>query len=218
MIRLFKLIVAIIVLALVACSETTQSDNNIQQQQQQDTVANTTDTLITDVAKKQADTTSFLQFYQQLVTAIETKNAAAFNQLLYKDYGLYIIESSGAVPQVSKVYEIENYQTSGTKLGFFDLPFDSLSLIPIKEKLPKVVCEKNSYDKQGCFQENINPLKDNKIWHYANLNEKEVQAIQFISETIKITVVNTYNYTFYFSQINGSWQLSFIDLRIPCTA
>lgn len=217
MIRPFKLIVAIIVFTLIACSETTQSDNN-SQDRQQDTVANTADKLITDVAKKQADTTSFLQFYQQLVTAIETKNAAAFNQLFYKDYGLYIIESSGAMPEVSKVYEIENYTSTTTKQGFFSLPFDSLSLMPLKEKLPKVVCEKNSYDKQGCFQENINPLKDSKIWHYVNLNEKEVQAIQFISETIKITVVNTHNYTFYFSQINGSWQLSFIDLRIPCTA
>ena len=217
MIRPFKLIVAIIVFTLIACSETTQNENNTQEQQQ-DTVANTTDTLITDVAKKQVEPTSFLQFYQQMITAIETKNEAAFNQLFYKDYGLYIIESSGAMPQISKVYEIENYQTSGTKIGFFDLPFDSLSLMPIKEKLPKVVCEKNSYDKQGCFQENINPLKDSEIWHYANLNEKEVQAIQFISENVTITVVNTYNYTFYFSQINGSWQLSFIDLRIPCTA
>ncbi len=214
----YKIVAAVSFLILFdACSEITQSDNNAQEQQQ-DTVVNVVDTLITDGVKKQADTTSFLQFYKQLVTAIETKNEAAFNQFFYKDYGLYIIESSGAMPQVSKVYEIENYQTSGTKLDFFDLPFDSLSLMPLKEKLPKVVCEKNSYDKQGCFQENINPLKDSQIWHYANLNEKEVQAIQFISETIKITVVNTYNYTFYFSQINGSWQLSFIDLRIPCTA
>lgn len=217
MIRPFKLIVAIIFLVFVACSETTQSDNNTQEQQQ-DTIVNAADTLITDEAKKQADTISFLQFYQQLVAAIETKNEAAFNQLFYKDYGLYIIESSGAMPEVSKVYEIENYKSSATKQGFFSLPFDSLSLMPIKEKLPKVVCESNNYNKQGCFQENINPLEDSEIWHYANLNEKEVQAIQFISETIKITVVNTYNYTFYFSQINGSWQLSFIDLRIPCTA
>lgn len=214
----YKIVVAVSFLILfVACSESSQSDNNTQEPQQ-DTVANVADTLITDVAKKQADTTSFLQFYQQLVTAIETKNAAAFNQLFYKDYGLYIIESSGAMPEVSKVYEIENYTSSTTKQGFFNLPFDSLSLMPLEEKLPKVICEKNSYNKQGCFQENINPLKDTEIWHYANLNEKEVQAIQFISETIKITVVNTHNYTFYFSQINGSWQLSFIDLRIPCTA
>lgn len=214
----YKIIVAVsFLIAFIACSETTQSDNN-RQEPQQDTIVNAADTLITDVAKKQADTTSFLQFYQQLVTAIETKNAAAFNQLFYKDYGLYIIESSGAMPEVNKVYEIENYTSFGTKQVFFDLPFDSLSLMPTEEKLPKVVCEKNSYDKQGCFQENINSLKDSEIWHYANLNEKEVQAIQFISETIKITVVNTHNYTFYFSQINGSWQLSFIDLRIPCTA
>lgn len=201
----------------ISCSETTQNENNTQEQQQ-DTVVSAADTLITDVAKKQADTTSFLQFYRQLVTTIETKNPAAFNQLIYDDYGLYIIESSGAMPEVSKVYNIENYTSSATKQGFFELTFDSLSLMPIKEKLPKVVCEKNNYDKQGCFQENINPLKDSEIWHYANLNEKDVQAIQFISENVTITVVNTYNYTFYFSQINGSWQLSFIDLRIPCTA
>ncbi len=214
----YKIVVAVSFLILfVTCSETTQSDNNTQEQHQE-IVVNTIDTLITDAAKKQSGTTRFLQFYQQLVTAIETKNAAAFNQLFYKDYGLYIIENSGAMPEVSKIYEIENYKSSTTKQGFFSLLFDSLSLMPVEEKLPKIVCEKNSYDKQGCFQENINPLNDSEIWNYANLNEKEVQAIQFISETIKITVVNTHNYTFYFSQINGSWQLSFIDLRIPCTA
>lgn len=199
-----------------ACTD--NQTNESTQQQQLDSITVKVDSTALENAKLMPDTTSFLQFYQQLVTVIETKNAAAFNQLFYKDYGLYIIESSGAIPEVSKVYEIENYQTSGTKLGFFELTFDSLSLMPIKEKLPKVVCEKNNYDKQGCFQENINPLKDSEIWHYANLNEKEVQAIQFISENVTITVVNTYNYTFYFSQINGSWQLSFIDLRIPCTA
>ncbi|NCP45475.1 MAG: hypothetical protein GW818_03360 [Flavobacteriales bacterium] len=213
MIKYKKVVAVSFLISFVACSEASQNDNNIQEQQQE-----TIDTSIANVTKEQVDTTSFLQFYQQLVAAIETKNAAAFNQLFYKDYGLYIIESSGAMPQVSKVYTIEQYKTTGTAQGFFDLQFDSLSLMPAEEQLPKVVCEKNNYDKQGCFQENINPLKDSEIWNYANLNEKEVQAIQFRSETIKITVVNTYNYTFYFSQINGSWQLSFIDLRIPCTA
>ncbi|PIQ15446.1 MAG: hypothetical protein COW67_08330 [Flavobacteriales bacterium CG18_big_fil_WC_8_21_14_2_50_32_9] len=213
MIKYKKVVAVSFLISFVACSEASQNDNNIQEQQQE-----TIDTSIANVTKEQVDTTSFLQFYQQLVAAIETKNAAAFNQLFYKDYGLYIIESSGAMPQVSKVYTIEQYKTTGTAQGFFDLQFDSLSLMPAEEQLPKVVCEKNNHDKQGCFQENINPLKDSEIWNYANLNEKEVQAIQFRSETIKITVVNTYNYTFYFSQINGSWQLSFIDLRIPCTA
>jgi len=213
MIKYKKVVAVSFLISFVACSEASQNDNNIQEQQQE-----TIDTSIANVTKEQVDTTSFLQFYQQLVAAIETKNAAAFNQLFYKDYGLYIIESSGAMPQVSKVYTIEQYKTTGTAQGFFDLQFDSLSLMPAEEQLPKVVCEKNNYDKQGCFQENINPLKDSEIWNYASLNEKEVQAIQFRSETIKITVVNTYNYTFYFSQINGSWQLSFIDLRIPCTA
>jgi len=213
MIKYKKVVAVSFLISFVACSEASQNDNNIQEQQQE-----TIDTSIANVTKEQVDTTSFLQFYQQLVAAIETKNAAAFNQLFYKDYGLYIIESSGAMPQVSKVYTIEQYKTTGTAQGFFDLQFDSLSLMPAEEQLPKVVCEKNNYDKQGCFQENINPLKDSEIWNYANLNEKEVQAIQFRSETIKITVVNTYNYTFYFSQINGSWQLSFIDLRILCTA
>lgn len=199
-----------------ACTD--NQTNESTQQQQLDSITVKVDSTALENAKLMPDTTSFLQFYRQLVTTIETKNPAAFNQLIYDDYGLYIIESSGAMPEVSKVYNIENYTSSATKQGFFELTFDSLSLMPIKEKLPKVVCEKNNYDKQGCFQENINPLKDSEIWHYANLNEKDVQAIQFISENVTITVVNTYNYTFYFSQINGSWQLSFIDLRIPCTA
>ncbi|MBW6481505.1 MAG: hypothetical protein K0B10_00450 [Vicingaceae bacterium] len=201
---------------LIACTD--NQTNESTQQQQLDSLTVKTGLITVENAKLMPNTNSFLQFYQQLVTAIETKNAAAFNQLFYKDYGLYIIENSGAMPEVSKIYEIENYKSSTTKQGFFSLLFDSLSLMPVEEKLPKIVCEKNSYDKQGCFQENINPLNDSEIWNYANLNEKEIQAIQFISETIKITVVNTHNYTFYFSQINGSWQLSFIDLRIPCAA
>lgn len=201
---------------LIACTDNPPDEST--QQQQLDSITVKVDSTALENAKLMPDTNTFLQFYRQLVTAIETKNPAAFNQLIYDDYGLYIIESSGAMPEVSKVYNIENYTSSATKQGFFDLTFDSLSLMPIKEKLPKVVCEKNNYDKQGCFQENINSLKDSEIWHYANLNEKEVQAIQFISENVIITVVNTYNYTFYFSQINGSWQLSFIDLRTPCTA
>lgn len=213
MINPFNLVFTFFVFALISCSETTQTDNK-----QQNIIANTTDTLITDIAKKQTDTTDFLQFYQQVISAIETKNSMAFNQLFYKNYGLYIIENSGAMPQVSKVYAIEQYKTTLTAQGFFELQFDSLSLMPTEEQLPKIVCEKNSYNKQGCFQENINPLKDSEIWNYANLNEKEAQAIQFISKNIEITVINTYNYAFYFSQINGSWQLSFIDIRIPCTA
>ncbi len=91
----YKIIVAVsFFISFVACSETTQSDNNTQDPQQ-DTIANAVDTLITDGVKKKADITSFLQFYKQLVKAIETKNAAVFNQLFYKDYGLYIIEISG---------------------------------------------------------------------------------------------------------------------------
>lgn len=205
-----------IVLTLFACSETTQNANS--NQEEQNALSSIEDTSEITVVKNQSDTNSFLQFYQRVISAIETKNAAAFNQLFYKDYGLYIIESSGAMPEVSKIYAIEQYKTTGTAQGFFELRFDLLSLTPAEEQLPKVVCEKNSYNKQGCFQENTNPLKDSEIWHYANLNEKEIQAIQFISKTIKITVINTHNYTFYFSQIKGSWWLSFIDLRVPCAA
>ena len=99
---------------------------------------------------------------------------------------------------------------------FFDFSFEGVDKELIFEELPEVVCEDEFYNKQGCFAEKVNPLLASQIWNYAGLNEKEIQAIEVLANTVEITVVNTSIYDFYFSKIEGNWYVTFIDLRIPC--
>ena len=83
--------------------------------------------------------------------------------------------------------------------SFLNLAFKEIQKQPKQEELPKVICDKAIYDKQGCFYQEINPLIDSQIWNYAGMNEKEIQPLTSFASQIKITVINTYNYTFYFS-------------------
>ncbi len=160
----------------------------------------------------------FLNCYSAIVDAIGTHNDSLFNSFIHKDFGLYIIESSGALPIISKMYDVKRFHLKSTNKNLFELVSIEIMKEPIFETLPKVICDENIYDKQGCFAQEINPLLESQIWNYANLNEKEIEAIEFLAKTINITVVNTSNFTFYFSKIEGKWHLTFLDLRIPCSA
>lgn len=160
---------------------------------------------------------TFLEFYKKLTKAIEAKNYQELNECIYSDFGIYIISSSGAMPEIYKYYDITNYK-SKFQPPFLELDFNAINTLPIFDYLPKVICGKEIYDKKGCFAAEANPLLDSQIWNYANLNVKEIQAIEVLVQTIKITVVNTSNFTFYFSEIEGKWYLTFLDLRVPCAA
>ena len=128
-----------------------------------------------------------------------------------------MIESSGAMPSIRKFYDIRKFNTSNEKKSINELLYHEMEE-PFFESLPKVICDVEVYDKQGCFAQEVNPLLESQIWNYAGLNEKEIQAIEFLAETVNITVINTSNFTFYFSKIEGEWYLTFLDLRVPCTA
>lgn len=178
-----------------------------------------TSTAITsENVEEQLQDEKFLQFYEKTVAAINTKDTLAFNQLIYANYGLYIIENPGAMPEVTKLYDIKKYKSKITEQHFFNLPFNAITMLPIEDTLPKVICAAKIYNKEGCFYAKLNPLNESQLWNYAQLNEKEIQAINAVSTYVQITVINTKNYTFYFSFIDDKWWLSFIDLRIPCQA
>lgn len=174
--------------------------------------------VVNDSISKPTEKIDFLAIYQKMITAIKTKDTLAFNQLIYANYGLYIIENTGAMPEITKIYKINKYKSKITQQGFFNLPFNAINLLPTEEILPKVICEAEVYNKQGCFYAQINPLKESELFNYAQLNEKEAQALQYVANTVQITVINTSNHTFYFSFIDNAWWLSFIDLRTPCEA
>jgi hypothetical protein len=159
----------------------------------------------------------FSVFYKKFCESIKKKNYKALNDFIHPNYGLYVIQLSGAVPLILQVYNIEDFKPINQNKKFLELDFRAIEEKPLFESLPKVICDVTIYDKLGCFAEEVNPLLVSQIWNYASLNEKEIQAIESLVETVEITVVNTSNYTFHFSIINEKWCVTFIDMRIHCT-
>jgi hypothetical protein len=222
-----KHFVWILSITLFACS----SEVNLKQEQielketilEKDTIeVNELDSIPEEVSKTEkrlenSKQLEFLSFYKKFTQAILQSDLDAINKCIHSD-GLYFIESNGAMPLIQKVFDVKAYSKTSKPTTFFNLGFDDIEKQPLLDILPKVICDEDVFDKNGCFLQEVNPLLKSQIWNYAGLNEKEIQAIDILAKTIKMTVVNTSNYTYYFSEIGGEWYFTFLDLRIPCTA
>ena len=158
----------------------------------------------------------FLSFYKEFTDAIIEGDLDKTNECINPD-GVYFIESTGALPHFQKVFDVKTFKTSKPQT-FFNLPFLEIEQQPIFEVLPNVICSVEIYDKLGCFAEEVNHLKESSIWNYSNLSEEEKKVILFAIKTINITVINTQNFTFYFSNTEEGWRLTFMDIRTPCAA
>ncbi|HRP60662.1 MAG TPA: hypothetical protein PK833_10330, partial [Vicingus sp.] len=159
----------------------------------------------------------FLVFYQSFVSAVESKNAENVNVFIDEVFGVYFIESNGAMPNFKRVNDVAKFKSIRDE-QFFSLNFNQLKQQPVFEELPKIICDATPYDKQGCFAQKINPFANDEFWYYTDLNEKEKQAISVFAEKIDFTVVNTTVGKFYFTKNGDSWKIGFIDLRVPCEA
>lgn len=166
-----------------------------------------------------SDIKQFKWFYSLFVKGIASKNENnVFNKFIHPENGVYIIESNGALPQMSNVKDMDKF-TSLQGKSFFTLTRDELIDDPLDEELPKVNCDsKDGYSKSGCFTQELNTFKDEKIWQYCHLEAADEKRVTGMAAGITRTVINTKNYRFYFSLIEGSWYISFIDMRKPCSA
>lgn len=212
-----KKLIYILSVVVVGCSSSIVNDELevLSNEKKSVETSEITEVKRTEVVKDKID---FNTFYKNFTTAIITKDTAVFNALIHRDYGVYFIESSGAMPMFSKTYFIEKFIANNTKKPFFELDFSKIKEMPVNESLPELICDNNIYDKQGCFAQEINLLNKSQIWSFTELNDKQKQEIEVIANTIKYSVINTSNYTFYFSFIYGNWYVTFIDLRTPCSA
>ena len=224
MMKNFSLFIAILLLVSCTNVENQQKEAAIEHNNMEadsNTIALAKDTLANSISNNQRSVVSnkeFLNFYQKLTKAIQDKDVASFNKCMGSNFGVYIIEATGAIPIISKVYDISKFKLKSNNNNFFQLPFKSITSAPIFDELPKVICEEAIYDKSGCFAAAVNPIQESQLWNYSDLNEKEIQAIEKLASLVNMTVINTDNCTFYFSFNENKWSISFIDLRIPCQA
>lgn len=202
---------------LVLLSFTCNTTDENQPTDEQLAEETTTQVAVEQTKKLSSEDAEFLAFYQSFVSAVESKNAANVNAFIDEVFGVYFIESNGAMPNFKRVNDVAKFKSVRDEL-FFSLNFKDLNQTPFFEELPKIICDATPYDKQGCYAQKINPFANDEFWYYTDLNEKEKQAISVFAEKIDFTIVNTSTGKFYFTKNGDTWKIGFIDLRIPCEA
>jgi hypothetical protein len=164
------------------------------------------------------DIKQFNWFYSAFAHAATTGNDTMFDVVINPVYGLWIIHSEGAVPNYTHVNHILEFKKANGK-GILPFDRDAMMSVPKEEALPVVDCEsKDLYNKKGCFTSLQNSFYQQKTWKHASLPPEKDRAIEASAATITRTVINTENYRFYFSLIDGSWYLTFLDIMRPCEA
>lgn len=160
----------------------------------------------------------FDDFFFIFSRALDQKDAEKLTGIIHPEFGLYIIESPGAIPLINRIDDPVNYQTISTGKRLLEMEYKNIVKYPKFEPLPKVICDENVYDKQGFFAASPDRFKQDQIWTRIDLDKIQLKAIEEVASTVELTLINTSNYTFHFSVIGGQWYLTFIDLRAPCSA
>ena len=143
---------------------------------------------------------------QDFISVLKTINISNINQYIHPEKGLWLIQSNGAMPSMTNTSQVDK-----------NFPVDFSSCV--QEELPKINCDtKTFWTKDGCFLQQENTFKDEKIWQYVR-DKIDASKIEERANSIQWTVINTSLYAkYYFTQIDGKWYLLFADLRKPCEA
>ena len=164
------------------------------------------------------DITQFEWIYSTFA-ASAISDAPRFNVFIHKDHGLWIIRSNGAMPEMINVKSILGVMTSNGD-SLVPMNREKMASTPSEDPMPIVDCDsKTHWSQDGCFTSETNTFLKDKIWDYAGLNESDEKKVQELGSGITRVVINTeMNMRFYFSEINGTWYLTFLDMRVPCEA
>lgn len=206
--KMFFLLFGVYIIFQSCTNSTTQTHVN---------TAHLETTLITDSIHHSTD---FDLFFCKFVTMLNSKDEKNFNQFIDTSMGLFLIKTSGAMPQFEKVMDIAKTSISDKKKIVESIEMEALKKIQ-NRKFPLVDCDfKNGtpYAENGYFMYPDNDFKKSKIWEFANLKPNVVKEIEAQATLVKMVFLNTKTYKFYFSFTKNSWHLVFIDMRIPCTA
>lgn len=173
---------------------------------------------ITESLPPSTDITQFEWIYSSFVAAA-TKDSTAFDVFINKETGLWIIYSTGAVPQMTNVKSIAWFKDNMGQ-NLIPLNRDKMICTPSEDPLPTIECDsKNFWSKSGCFTSETNTFKTERTWDYVHLGDSDSKKVEELAGKITRVVINTeMNMRFYFTEVNGTWYLVFLDLRQPCSA
>ncbi|MBA3901155.1 MAG: hypothetical protein H0X62_13280 [Bacteroidetes bacterium] len=160
----------------------------------------------------------FNSAYEQFFKAVARADYKVFNQYIHPEKGLFVIESSPNGPVPVNVEDISNFFRRRDSKPFFSFNKKTIILKVQKEPLPILDCEQpsNPWSKEGMFTSEENRLMQEGFKRKMIVRENERKQLEKMIDDIDVTVVNTDNYTWYFSFINMEWFVTFIDIRKHC--
>lgn len=213
--KLIQLAALTIFLLFGACnSDTNGQDENADSISAKDSLKKK----ITEDLPPSTDIKQFEWIYSSFAAA-STYSTKDFNIFIHPEHGLWIIRTNGALPQMMNV---KNSAVVKGVDGDSLIPFNREKMIatPVADALPEIDCDsKTFWSKNGCFTSETNTFKEDKIWQFAGLNDNDAKKVEELSDQITRVVINTeMNMRFYFADINGTWYLLFLDMRVPCGA
>ncbi|MBL7129525.1 MAG: hypothetical protein ISS16_11155 [Ignavibacteria bacterium] len=170
---------------------------------------------------------SFTSFWVSFIKAFNDKKAPEINKYINSKYGFFVIDNPGAY---SIVQHFNSFDEIMKMEGEHDIAH--LKVMKVENDLkdgkkPFYDCEKESWDKQGCFLE-VAP--ESKItYYYETMIEYELADPSIVKDEMVLSkksdsmithlVYNTEaTVGFYFGKIDDRWYLLCIDKVTSCSA
>lgn len=185
---------ALILISLFACRSATETPKTENTQESSEFSSNDTGELL-----------AFNEAYSNFFWAMIDKKEHIINTFFHPEFGVCIIESNGAMPAFTLIKDIATYKSLVNGKSFFQFDPDKVGTEPVFGELPTVICDEQVYNKTGCFTQEVNLIGTSGLWNNPDVDEKLKKDLDALAADVKYTVINTANYTYYFSLVNNTW-------------
>jgi len=169
----------------------------------------------------------FDTFFEKFINGFNKKNSTVINECVNSDYGFFVLDNPGAfwVAQIFKSFD-EIMKLEG-EYGVANLKVLKVECDYVNGKAPVYSCEKEKWNKEGCFLDKKPKLPISKIYksmiEYQLGEENELKSSLEIakkseSKISHLVYSTNSNVGFYFGIVDGKWFLFCIDIITPCSA
>ena len=149
-------------------------------------------------------------------------DAATLNQLLDPEYGLWVVEKTGAALLVTRVADVRQFRNQrGQPLFALDKKLMTCAEPQVVAKLPTAACPASTFAQAGCFSGPSTLFRALDFWKTAAIKggtRNQCQAAQ--GRCVRGVLQTRTGYQFHFSKsagVGGRWRLVFVDLRGGCS-
>ncbi|GAB3313139.1 hypothetical protein GCM10027511_24200 [Hymenobacter humi] len=153
--------------------------------------------------------------------ALRGHDAAVLNQLIDREFGLWIVENAGGKPLVTRVAQSENFRDARRQPLFnLDKTLMTCAAPKVVAALPVAACPAGTFATAGCFDGPATRFRAAGFWQRATIkggNRNQGTAAQ--GRAVRSVLQTSTGYQFHFSKTAGAggrWKLVFMDLRGPC--